>query len=328
MKTITVSKTGGDYTSIQTAVNSIPRDNGEWVEIRIKPGEYHERLEVETPYIRFVGEDAMTTRITYNQGASTVLPDGARSGTFRSYTVFFGTHDLAAENITFENAAGPGYIAGQSLALYADGDRIAFRNCRFLGYQDTIFTGPLPPSSIIPNSFSGPRETSPRINGRQYYENCFIRGDVDFIFGSATAYFQGCEIFSKKRNDGRPGKSGGYATAASTAEGQRYGYIFHQCRFTSDNEAETVYLGRPWRNFAHTAVIRCQLGEHIHREGWHNWNKPDAEKTARYEEYGNEGPGASLEHRPGWIRRLTAEQAAEYTVEKVLGGEDGWNPKS
>jgi len=324
MKRLTVAKSGGDYSSIQEAVNSLPRDNTEWAEIVIKPGIYHEKLEVETPYIRFVGEDAEKTYITYNQGASTILPGGIRSGTFRSYTAFFGAHDLTAENLTFENAAGPGNIAGQSLALYADGDRVVFRGCRFLGYQDTIFTGPLPPSCIIPNSFSGPRENAPRINGRQYYENCFIRGDVDFIFGSATAYFEKCEIFSK----GRGGKGpGGFTTAASTAEGQEYGYIFHNCKFTSDNGPETVFLGRPWRNFAHTAIIECYLGEHIRREGWHNWNKTDAEKTVRYEEYGNEGPGASMENRPAWVKRLTKEQADSYTVENVLGGDDGWNPK-
>ncbi len=324
MKTLTVSKSGGDFTSIQEAVNSLPKDNAEWAEILIKPGFYHEKLEVETPYIRFIGEGAEKTYISFHQGASTILPDGSRSGTFRSYTAFFGAHDLTAENLTFENAAGPGNIAGQSLAMYADGDRIIFRKCRFLGYQDTIFTGPLPPASIIPNSFSGPRENAPRTNGRQYYEDCYIRGDIDFIFGSATAYFKGCEIFSKKR-DGM-GQNGGYTTAASTAEGQEYGYIFHSCKFTSDNEPETVYLGRPWRNFAHTAIINCYLGEHIRREGWHNWNKIDAEKTVRYEEYGNEGPGASLESRPLWVKRISKEQAESYTVERVLGGNDDWNP--
>lgn len=326
MKRLTVAKAGGDFDSIQSAVNSIPRDNAEWTEIHIKPGIYYEKLTVETPYIHFIGEDAKKTYITYNQGASTILPGGIRSGTFRSYTAFFGTHDITAENLTFENAAGPGSIAGQSLALYADGDKIAFYSCRFLGYQDTIFTGPLPPASIIPNSFSGPRESAPRLNGRQYYEKCYIRGDVDFIFGSATAYFKDCEIFSKQRSSGDR-QSGGYATAASTPEGQKYGYIFSRCRFTSDNEPNTVYLGRPWRNYAHTAIVNCWLGEHICREGWNNWNKPDAEKTVRYEEYGNEGPGASLESRPGWIRRLTKAQAEEYSVEGVLGGEDGWNPQ-
>ncbi len=325
MKKLVVSKSGGDYASIQAAVDAIPKDNSQWVEIQIKPGVYREKLQVETPYIRFTGEDPKTTYITYDQGASTILPGGTRSGTFRSYTAFFGSHDLTAENLTFENAAGPGCIAGQSLAMYADGDRIAFRGCRFLGYQDTIFTGPLPPSTIIPNSFAGPRENAPKINGRQYYENCYIRGDVDFIFGSATAYFQSCEIFSKRRSGGGPG---GYVTAASTPEGQKYGYIFHNCRFTSDNDLGTVYLGRPWRNFAHTAVIQCYLGGHIHQEGWNNWKKPEAEQTARYEEYGNEGPGASLDRRPSWIRKLSQEQAEEYAVERVLGGEDGWNPQA
>lgn len=326
MKQIIVAKQDGDFSTIQQALDSIPRDNREWVELRLKPGVYHERLEIETPYIHITGEDAKKTVISYNNGAATILPDGTRRGTFRSYTVFVGCHDFTAENITFENAAGPGYIAGQSLALYADGDRIAFYRCRFLGYQDTIFTGPLPPSCIIPNSFKGPRENAPRINGRQYYQDCYIRGDIDFIFGSATAYFEGCEIFSKMRDNYRGGPCG-YATAASTAEGQRYGYIFHNCRFTSDCPPQTVYLGRPWRNFAHTAVVQCELGSHICREGWQNWNKPEAEKTVRFEEYGNTGAGAPLKDRPAWTIRLTKEQAEEYTAEKVLCGGDGWNPQ-
>lgn len=326
MRQIVVAKAGGDYSTIQQALDSIPKDNDQWVEILLKPGFYHECLEIETPFIRLIGEDAKTTVISYNNGAATILPDGTRRGTFRSYSVFVGCHDFTAENITFENAAGPGHIAGQSLALYADGDRLAFYNCRFLGYQDTIFTGPLPPSCIIPNSFVGPRENAPRINGRQYYQNCYIRGDIDFIFGSATAYFKGCEIFSKRRDDYRGGPCG-FATAASTAEGQKYGYIFRDCRFTSDCPPESVYLGRPWRNFAHTAVIGCELGEHIRREGWHNWNKPEAEKTMRFEEYGNTGAASALDDRPEWVIRLSREQAESYTIANVLGGEDGWNPE-
>lgn len=326
MRKIIVAKSGGDYSTIQQALDTIEKDNKEWVEIHLLPGVYHERLEIETPYIRLTGEDAKSTVITFNNGAATLMPDGDPRGTFRSYTVFVGTHDFIAENITFENAAGPGYIAGQSLALYADGDRLGFYNCRFLGYQDTIFTGPLPPTSIIPNSFKGPRAKSPRINGRQYYQNCYIRGDVDFIFGSATAYFEGCEIFSKVRDNHRGGPCG-YASAASTPEGQRYGYIFHSCRFTSDCPEGSVYLGRPWRNFAHTAVINCQLGGHISKQGWHNWNKPEAEKTMRFEEYGNTGEGACLQERPQWVIRLSKEQAQQYTIQNVLGGEDGWNPQ-
>ncbi len=324
MRQIIVAKSGGEFATIRQALDSIPQDNREWVEILLKPGVYHELLEIETPYIRIVGEDAKKTVITYNNGAATILPDGTRRGTFRSYAVFVGTHDFVAENITFENAAGPGKIAGQALALYADGDRLAFYNCRFLGYQDTIFTGPLPPSSLIPNSFSGPRENAPRINGRQYYQNCYVRGDVDFIFGSATAYFKDCEIFSKKRSNNGPQ---GYATAASTPEGQKYGYVFHSCRFTSDCPAGSVWLGRPWRNFAHTAVVNCELGEHISKEGWDNWNKPEAEKTMRYEEYGSTGAGASIEDRPAWVIRLTKEQADAYSIANVLGGDDGWNPE-
>jgi len=316
---ITVAKDhSGQFTTIQEAVNSIPSDNTTPVTIRIKPGRYEEKLTIRCPYLTLLGEDAASTILTYQDHATMLMEDGTKCGTFRSYSCFIDTHDFTARNLTFENSSGSGRIVGQALALYVDGDRILFENCHFLGHQDTLFTGPLPPTVIQKNGFVGPKEFDERINGRHYYKNCKIDGTVDFIFGSATAYFEHCELFSLSNPD-KNGENYGYVTAASTPEGQEYGYVFYQCHFTGNCPPHSVYLGRPWRNFAKTVLLECVLEEHIKEEGWHDWNKEEAHSQTFYAEYQSAGAGAAPQKRVFWSHQLTEEQAANFTKEKVLG---------
>lgn len=304
-----------DYNTIQDALDSIPEDNVSPITIHIKPGIYKEKLVINKANVTFIGESAENTIISYNDYALMIMEDGEKRGTFRTPTVHIDANDFTAKNITFENNSGPGKKVGQALALYVDGDRILFENCHFLASQDTLFTAPLPPSSIEKNGFKGPKENAPRINGRHLYRNCYIRGDVDFIFGSATAYFEECEIFSQERES----EEKGYVTAASTAEGQKYGYVFSKCKFTSDCTKNSVYLGRPWRNFAKTVLLECELGDHIKEEGWHDWNKEEAHSTVFYGEYKSHGPGAAPEKRIPWSKQLTKEEANHYELRKVLG---------
>ena len=176
----------GDFNSVQAAIDSIPKGSTTWSTIYIKNGVYKEKIHITSPYIRLIGESAGKTIITYDDFAYKHFSNGESYGTFNSYTFFVGAHDFYAENLCIENSSGIGEKVGQAIAVYADGDRICFKDCRFLGNQDTLFTGPLPPAPIMPGSFRGPREHAPRINGRQYYQNCYIQGDIDFIFGSAT----------------------------------------------------------------------------------------------------------------------------------------------
>lgn len=312
----------GDFKTIQAAVDSIPKDNTTPVTIYVKAGTYKEKLHIETPFITLKGESAATTKITYDDYAEKHMPDGSEYGTFRSYSVFIGTHDITLEDLTLENSSGFGYEVGQALAVYADGDRICFKNCRLLGHQDTLFTGPLPPAPMKPGSFVGPRENAERINGRQYYENCYIEGEVDFIFGSATAFFYNCEIFSINKDE----EVNGYLTAPSTPEGQDYGYVFENCQITSNCLPHTVYLGRPWRNFAKSVFINCHMGAHIKPEGWHNWNKTDADKQSFFAEYGSTGEGSSPDKRADFSHQLAALEAAKYSREAVLNGSDHWSP--
>jgi pectinesterase len=284
------------YKSVQEAINAAPQlaAPGKIWTILVKPGAYAEVVYVqrEKRFIHLVGENAETTKITASYAASTIGHDGKPLGTFRTATVQIDADDFTVENLTFENAAGP---VGQALALRVDGDRVAFRNCRFLGWQDTILVN----------------------RGRHYFKNCFVAGATDFIFGAATAFFDGCTI----RCDGA-----GYVTAASTPLEQPYGLIFSRCKIFGSKPDIRTYLGRPWRQYAMTVFLDCEMSEVIRSEGWHNWGKPEREQTARYAEHGNTGNGADTSKRVSWARQFSTQEASALTIEKVLAGNDGWRP--
>ncbi|WP_082220409.1 pectinesterase family protein [Domibacillus robiginosus] len=312
---IIVAKDGsGAFTTIQEAIDSIPETNMDRVAIYIQDGVYNEKLFINKPFVSLIGTSPDRVVITYGDHAKKRMPDGKPMGTFSSYSIFAGGDDFTAENITFENSAGCGKEVGQAVAVYVEGDRMIFRRCRFTGSQDTLFTGPLPPKPIEGNTFGGPMEGEKRKKGRSLFQNCYIEGDIDFIFGSATAVFQSCEIFSLDRQE----ETNGYITAASTPEGQPFGYVFLDCRLTSEAKPETVYLGRPWRDFARTVFINCWMGAHIKREGWHNWDKAQAETTVFYAEYGSRGPGGNRNNRVEWAKELSAQEASLYTPEHIL----------
>ena len=256
-----------------------------------------------------MGESSAHTVISYDDYALDLMEDGSKRGTFRTYTLFIDTHDVTLQHLTIENASGDSATHGQAIALYADGDRLMINSCRLLGHQDTLFTGPLPEKERQPGGFIGPKQFAPRINGRQYYKNCYICGDIDFIFGSATAYFENCTLESLP-------EGGGYVTAGSSPEGQTYGYIFNHCRFIG-SEPNTCYLGRPWREYAKVVILNSEIGDHIKPEGWHDWGKIDAHDTVYFAEYKNYGPGAAG-MRPSWTHTLTDTEAEKYTYASVF----------
>nr|WP_296484172.1 pectinesterase family protein [uncultured Acetatifactor sp.] len=308
---LTVGK-GGQFDKIGEALQYAQDCGEEERIIHIFPGVYYEKLEIRQEGLILEGESAEDTIITYDDYANALMPDGEKRGTFRSYTMLVDAPRVRLVNLTIENSAAPQNIVGQAIALYAEGEGIVVKNCRLLGAQDTLFTGPLPPKEVMPGGFRGPKEFAPRIDGRQYYENCYICGTVDFIFGSATAYFENCTLESLPREEG-------YVTAGSSPEGQKYGYVFSHCRFVGEGPENSIYLGRPWRDHAKTVILNSYLGAHIRREGWHDWGKEQAHETAYYAEYHNEGPGAEGERVP-WAHILTDEEVKEYTKEKVLAG--------
>lgn len=309
---ITVSKDNtGDFLTIQEAIDSI----AECPEtILIKKGIYEERIELNKPFITIIGEDVNETKITFGLYANMMMEDGVKRGTFRSYTALFNADNITVKNLTIENSAGFGTDVGQAIAVYAEGDMIQFDNCRFLGHQDTLFTGPLPKEEKQPGGFLGPTEFAPRKNGRQVYENCYICGEVDFIFGSATAYFKNCELYALDRNM----EINAFYTAPSTYEGQEFGYVFENCKFGGNCPPRTVMLSRPWRIYAKAVFLRCEMSEQIIEEGYHDWNKPEAHEASYYAEYKCTGAGYVPEKRAPYVHQLTDEEALKYTKENVL----------
>ncbi|WP_245328262.1 pectinesterase family protein [Hymenobacter aquaticus] len=291
---MTVAADGsGDYRTIQEAVNASRDLSQVTVTIFIKNGTYREKLVVPShkTHVTLLGESKEGVVITFGDYSG----DVAKHTTYTSHTVLVQANDFTAENITFENSAGP---VGQAVALHVEGDRATFRNCRMLGNQDTLFMA-------VENS-------------RQYYQNCYIEGTTDFLFGTATVVFEGCELRSKRNS---------YVTAASTTEHQQYGYVLLNCKLTAAGpDVNKVYLGRPWRPNAKTVFINCELGAHITPAGWDNWRNPDNEKTVYYAEYNSTGPGAHAKERVKWARQLTAKEARQYTLKAIFAGGAGWDP--
>lgn len=312
--TICVAKDGTqDFQSISEALIYASKHKESNIVINILNGVYKEKLWINQGNTTLLGEDKDKTIIEFDDYANFIMEDGEKRGTFRTPSVFVDCNDFKAKNITFKNSSGPGPKVGQALALYVDGDRIIFDNCNLLGGQDTLFAAPLPPASYEKNGFRGPKEFTPRIQGRHYYNNCYICGDVDFIFGGGTCYFEECELFSN--NIGKD--VNGYVTAPSTSEGI-HGFVFNHCRFTSNCPKHSVYLGRPWRNYGRVVILNSFIGEHIKEEGFDDWGKVDARETVFFAEYNNTGEGAKLHKRVCWSKVLTDEEALHYNKKEIL----------
>jgi pectinesterase len=307
--TITVAQDGnGNYKTIQEAVNSV-RDLGEKeVKIYVKNGTYKEKLIIPSWKIKIsiIGENTENTIITFDDYSGKTNPSGkdafgnAKFSTYTSFTVLVQGNDIELENLTIINSSGR---VGQAVALHVEGDRFKAKNCRFLGNQDTLY-------AAIENS-------------RQYYQDCYIEGTTDFIFGKATVLFQHCTI--KNLSDS-------YVTAASTSALQKFGFVFINCTLIADQSVTKAYLGRPWRPYAKTVFINCDLGKHILPVGWNPWKGdamfPDKELTVFYAEYKNNGAGASPKTRLTWAKQLTDKEAKNYTLKNILGGTDQWNPSN
>ncbi|MBR6864213.1 MAG: pectin esterase [Bacteroidales bacterium] len=310
---IVVDQTGhGDYMKVQDAINAVPNYSHEKITtILIKAGTYKEAIDI--PHTKFrmkiMGQGADKTILTYDRYAEQLWPDNDfKVGTSGSASIYIHSSYVTFEDITFENTAGEGKEIGQAVAVFTDGDFLFFHRCRFIGNQDTLYTyGRFGKEGGIK---------------RNYFLDCYIEGTTDFIFGPSIAYFENCHLHSKKNS---------YVTAASTLPGQKYGYVFKNCRLTADPGIDKCYLGRPWGAYAKTVFIECELGPHIVADGWHDWEKegkPDTKKNSYYAEYRNVGPGAKGP-RVKWAHTLTAKEAAGYSFEKVMyQEEDGirWNP--
>jgi pectinesterase len=304
---IIVAKDGsGNYKTIQEAVNSVRDLGAKRVNILIKNGVYREKLVIPSwkTNISLVGESRDGTIITNDDFSGKPNPGGTdifgkdKFTTYTSYTVLVQGNDIVIENLTIQNTAGR---VGQAVALHVEGDRFIIKNSKLLGNQDTLYAA--------------------KENNRQYYENCYVEGTTDFIFGEAIAVFQNCIVKSLTNS---------YITAAATRSNQPFGFVFFNCRLVADTAAKKVYLGRPWRPYAQTVFIHCELGDQIVPAGWDPWKGdamfPDKEKTTLYAEYENSGAGAITKERVNWSRQLTKPETLQYTITNILGGNDHWDP--
>lgn len=289
-----VAKDGsGDFFTIQEAIHAVPdfRKAGRTT-ILVRKGVYKEKVVIPESKISvsLIGEDG--TILTNDDFAAKKNYFGEEMSTSGSSTCYIYAPDFYAENITFENSAGR---VGQAVACFVSGDRAYFKNCRFLGNQDTLYTYGK--------------------DSRQFYDHCYIEGTVDFIFGWSTALFKDCTIHSL---------GDGYVTAPSTDQGKKYGYVFIGCKLTGVAEAQKVYLSRPWRPYAQAVYIHCDLGKHILPVGWNNWGKKENEETVFYAEYRNTGEGAATASRASFGKQLN--DISNYNEAQILAGDDGWNP--
>ncbi|WP_322922965.1 pectinesterase family protein [Paenibacillus campi] len=285
--------------------------------IFILEGVYEEAVMIHNSNLRLCGIGRV--EITSSRHARERNEQGDEIGTFATPTVFLGGSDLLIENIIISNTAGQGDDIGQAVALTAYCDRAVFKNCTLRAYQDTLFTGPLPPKPKERAKFGGAEIRHKHAQYRQLYVNCYIEGTIDFIFGGATAYFDHCHIHSLRhyRNHAT------YITAASTPAGQPFGYVFHRCWLTGDADITPVFLGRPWREYARTVFVQCRLGEHIDPAGWHNWDNPDNERTVVYQEYDPQHAAALRQTRVSWADCL-ADGAEQWERRIVFDNDVFW----
>ena len=308
--TLFVSRDGScEFRSIAEAVEVCRAFMDYHKVIFVKKGVYKEKLVIPSwlTHIEICGEDRDNTIITWDDHANIKIakvgvvptadnPDPRQTmGTFRTYTVKVDGNYITLKNITIENAAPR---KGQAVALHTEGDHLVVINCRILGNQDTIYTG--------------------MAGTRLYFKDCYIEGTTDFIFGPSTAWFENCTIKSKINS---------FVTAASTPKDVKYGYIFNRCKLIAAPEAQEVFLGRPWRPYAYTLFMNCELGGHIVPQGWQNWGNKANEQTARYLEYNNTGEGAKTQERVPWSRQLTKKEAAKITPAEVFRMENNWLPE-
>jgi pectin methylesterase-like acyl-CoA thioesterase len=299
---IIVAKDGsGNYTTVQAAVNAAPSNSSARTKIYIKNGTYYEVITVPSnkTNLTFIGQSSTGTILTYNNYASKINPaTGTAYGTSNSASTFINGAGFYALNLTFANSSGP---VGQAVAVRSTADKAVFKNCRFLGDQDTYYSH----------------------SGRSYHENCYFEGTTDFIFGGAIAYFQNCQLYTK---------GGTSLTAANTASHLAYGFVFNNCQITGSGTNLTD-LGRPWGGYASVTYMNSSMSSAIKAEGWNDWGNVANQATARFAEYNNSGAGNVPASRVSWSKKLTAAQSASYTKLNVLKANnanpqvtDNWNP--
>ena len=307
-----VSRDGcGDFLSVQEAVDAVPENCPDEVTIFVRRGVYRERIVIHRDCVRLTGEDRTETILSAAGCAMDQDETGRERGTFCSATLLVSGRNVVVENLTVRNDAGDGRLVGQAVAVYAAGDGGVWRSVNMIAHQDTLFCGPLNPQVA---AFIAPRQGSAELvrvdnlgsctetHSRQHFENCLIRGDVDFIFGPYRCLFDRCTLFMNAR--------GGYYTAANTPAEQSLGMVFRDCILTGECAEGDGFLGRPWRKYARTVFLRCDMDEHVSPRGFTDWDeeRPVSERCA---EYATSGVRSDLSLRHPAERILSAREARD-----------------
>jgi polygalacturonase len=299
----------GDYKTVQEGIDSLSENGGT---VLIKPGTYREVVHVAKPHVRLQGLADGPEQVVIVHSNSAY----SSGGTFHSATAFVTGDDFYASNMTFQNDYSRNHgqqpQGSQAIALSVRSDRAIFRNVRFLGAQDTLFAA----------SRSCQSDAGPCVPARQYFYNCYIEGNVDFIFGDAEAVFDHCHIHVISHRQA-------YVTAQSKRyPEQQSGYVFDHCRITADAEVGKLFLGRPWRAYATVVFLNSQLDEKVDPAGWAEWHAGETSRleTAFYAEHASAGPGAAPAKREAHAHQLSDAEADKYAAAKLLAGSDGWNP--
>lgn len=268
----------------------------------LNDGIYNEKVEIWNNNITIIAKNKNKAIISNKDYYHKIMPDNNECNTFRTYTLYVGGNNVILKDLIIENRATPSSIYGQAVALHIDGDNFICDECIIKSAQDTLFTGPMPNDLIKRYKGFYPKEKLKGIPSKQKYINCQIMGDVDFIFGCATALFENCEIISIKRNSNNPT----YVCAPAHSNDTIFGYLFYNCHLIG---SEPAFLARPWRDYGNAAFINCKLDNHILPEGFNKWNGTDRDKTARFYEYSKYYTNNA---RVAWSKQLTEKEANEF----------------
>ncbi|KAF4371876.1 probable pectinesterase 53 [Cannabis sativa] len=300
--TIQVSKNPrllGAFTSIQKAVDSIPLVNECRVVISLSAGIYREKVEIPKTmaYITLEGDSVENTIIEWDDTADRLGQSGKPLGTFGSATFAVNSPYFIAKNVTFKNRAPSppsGALGKQAVALRISADTAAFISCNFIGTQDTLYDH----------------------IGRHYFENCYIEGSVDFIFGNGLSLYRDCHLHATSNKCG--------ALTAQKRENmlQETGFSFVNSKVTGSG---ALYLGRAWGTFSRVVFAYTYMDNIINPRGWYDWGDKNRDMTVFYGQYKCMGPGAEYGGRVSWSRELTPQEAQPFITLDFINGYE-WLP--
>ena len=342
MRNFTVDAEGkGDFKTLTEAAAALKGGTEETL-LKISPGEYRESIVFECSNLTVEGDSQDLVYICDSRYARMKDQNGNEIGTFNTAVIRTDGENIKIRNVTIENNAGVGFKIGQAVALYSDGNGFVCENCKIIAHQDTLFTAPFPETNRKGvNEGFGPKGDLPRVPTKQYFRNCYIEGDIDFIFGGASVLFEDCTIFSRDvitehrmkemiesaDNDWDGNKSSalrGYVCAPSTVADLKYGYLFLNCKFKSNCPSDTVYLGRPWREYGSAYFVDCVIGGHIKPELFSDWDNKENRNTCRFvmsECRRTNGEFITQAENDGFATFIGNKEAADYVNEfkKFIG---------